>query len=345
MDADELKLRQLAGQFLLAPSAPVTVGRALCGLQAQFMKNALHALAIRSGGPDPALVRRLFCKSWTLRGTVHIFPADELPLYLDERLFRDDGWDAPSFWNQRPDWPLTPARQQELSALIRRLLAAGPLPREALKRLCRENGMTAAEEAGMFHPWGGGVRELCERGFVHYLAQEEKVLALSPAVRPLPEAERETILARRYFTHYAPATIHDAMYFFHTGAGRVKSWLAKLPVRETVFGGRTYFSLDGPEPAGDLPECLFLAGFDPLLLGHEKRESLFLEPDDRRAVFTLSGLVRPVLLLHGRAAGVWKQSGKQFRVTPFRPLGDAERAAVHRAADALWPQLRTLTIE
>ena len=34
---------------------------------------------------------------------------------------------------------------QELSALIRRLLAAGPLPREKLKRLCRENGMTAAE--------------------------------------------------------------------------------------------------------------------------------------------------------------------------------------------------------
>ncbi len=50
----------------------------------------------------------------------------------------------------------------------------------------------------------------------------------------------------------------------------VKSWLKQLPVTETLLDGKSYFYIDNGLPAGSLPVCLFLAGFDQLMLGYEK---------------------------------------------------------------------------
>ncbi len=43
----------------------------------------------------------------------------------------------------------------------------------------------------------------------------------------------------------------------------------------------------------EIPDCLFLAGFDPLLMGYEKKESPFLPPEYLRKVFSLAGIVMP----------------------------------------------------
>ena len=40
MTLEELKIRQLTNQYLLAPADKLTVMRDLCGVQAQFMTNA-----------------------------------------------------------------------------------------------------------------------------------------------------------------------------------------------------------------------------------------------------------------------------------------------------------------
>lgn len=44
MELTEIKIRQLTNQHLITPTDKLTVVRDLCGLQAQFMSNALHAL-------------------------------------------------------------------------------------------------------------------------------------------------------------------------------------------------------------------------------------------------------------------------------------------------------------
>lgn len=101
--------------------------------------------------------------------------------------------------------------------------------------------MTEAEEISMFDPWGGGVREMCERGFINYVVQEKKAFCISPAFTPIPEQEANLEMARRYFTHMGPSTIHDAMYYFHAKAAQVKNWLFELPVSTTECEGKTYF--------------------------------------------------------------------------------------------------------
>ena len=76
MDRDELLLRRLNGQHLLMPGE--NPAGDLCGLQAQFLRNAIHALRIRTGAADVSGL----VKTWTLRGTVHLIPECDLPLYV-----------------------------------------------------------------------------------------------------------------------------------------------------------------------------------------------------------------------------------------------------------------------
>ena len=47
MTADEIRLRRITNQYLTEPGDKLTVVRDLCGIQAQFMVNALHSLKIR----------------------------------------------------------------------------------------------------------------------------------------------------------------------------------------------------------------------------------------------------------------------------------------------------------
>ena len=119
MTEQDIRLRRLAGQYLSAPAPAHTVARALCGFQAQYPQNALHALSLRTDGEGPAQARLV--KSWTLRGTIHLFSEDDLPVYLGltaGNRFRCNEWSAPSFWNQRPGWALTPARQAYFTDVI-----------------------------------------------------------------------------------------------------------------------------------------------------------------------------------------------------------------------------------
>ena len=74
MTLEELKIRQMTNQYLLSPSDKLTVARDLCGVQAQFMTNALHSLKIRCNDFDERTVPEGLVKNWSVRGTVHFLP-------------------------------------------------------------------------------------------------------------------------------------------------------------------------------------------------------------------------------------------------------------------------------
>ena len=336
MTEEEIKLRRLAGQHLLRKSEGQTVVRDLCGVQAQFMANAVHALRIRCGSVHTgALV-----KNWTLRGTVHLFSQEDLPLFIGHEYYRLEDWSVPTWWNQREDWALTPDRQKYFSEVILAALGEGPLGREELKAVCRRAGMTGAEEGSMFHPWGGGIRELCERGFMHYAAEERKRFCLTPEFTPMPKETARLELARRYFTHFGPATLKDAAYFFGTTQREIKGLLDSLPVTAAAHGGKTFFYIEGgTPPLGEMPRCLFLAGFDQLMLGYEKKESLFLPREHLRGIFNRAGIVYPVLLVDGTVAGRWKMKNGKLTVTLFASAGQKQ---ISDAASHLFHDLKRI---
>ena len=68
MTKDEIKLRQVTNQYLMTPAPKLQVVRDLCGVQAQFMTNALHSLKIRCNDFDEATVADGLVKNWRSEG-------------------------------------------------------------------------------------------------------------------------------------------------------------------------------------------------------------------------------------------------------------------------------------
>lgn len=346
MTLEEIKVRQLTNQHIIMPADKMTVVRDLCGIQSQFMVNVMHSLKIRCTDYDENTVSEGLVKNWTVRGTVHVFAEDDLPLFMhcnDGKDYLRNEWNGYSFWNQRDKWALTPERQKYFSEVILTALKDGPRTREELKEICCINGMTEEEESSMFDPWGGGIRELCERGFMHYVVQEKKAFCLSPEFVPIPEKQAKLELARRYFTHMAPATIHDAMYYFHTSASQVKEWLSALPVKGEECEGKTYYYIENRNIyGGNIPQCIFLAGFDQLMLAYDKKESLYLKPENMRGIFNLSGIVMPAIMLNGQVVGKWKKKNKKLLIELFSDVSKKEKALIKDKAEALWNDISAI---
>ena len=116
MQIDDILLLRMNRQYLFAPAKDeFTVLCGLCGLQAQFYGNCLHALRLRCGkAPDEDILRTSAVKTWTLRGTLHVIALDDLPLFL---------YDGRSHFlrpcdTMENDDHLSAARKRELLSLI-----------------------------------------------------------------------------------------------------------------------------------------------------------------------------------------------------------------------------------
>lgn len=334
MTFEEIKLRRLAGQHLLQPADTQTVVKDLCGVQAQFLSHGLHGLSIRSDIVDTAGL----IKSWTNRGTMHLFSAEDLPLFLHQ----DRQINLRPVDTMETDAYLSADRKAYFAALILDAVGAGIEEREALKALCTARGMTDSEAESIFNPWGGLLRALCEEGKLCHKVQEKKAFQLCPAFEPMEKEAAQLELLRRYFTNFGPATVKDASYFFGWTQGRVKNLLSKLPAETFCLDNRVYHHTGSRLPDQDIPRCLFLAGFDQLMLGYEKTEGLFLPPEHLRDIFTLAGIVRPAVLVNGTVAGWWNLKDRKLKIALFT---DTDRTAITDAADALWADLKSVTIE
>ena len=336
MTVEELKRIRLYRQHLTDRADKQTVVKDLCGLQCQFMTYAYHSLRIRcSETLDPKTFGDGLVKNWTLRGTVHVFSKDDLPLFrYDVGTYKSDEWDDTTYNGTL--W-ISGERKRCFAKLICDLVSAGTDTREELRSECRSAGMTGAEESYVFNGWGGLLRPLCERGFLTYKVQEKKAFALSPDYVPMNKdgAKREQM--KRYLEHIAPATVRDISYFLGYSQTEVKKILETLPIDNLNVDGTDYFYMgELPDDCPDIPDCVFLSGFDQLLLGYEKKDSIFLPPEHLRGIFTLTGIVLPALLINGTVAGRWKRSGRKIEITPFRKLLKREMKTIGSCALKLW---------
>lgn len=278
---DDLKRRILYHQHLTDPVDKLTACRDLNGFQAQFLSNAFHALQSRCGESlDVDSWGAGLVKSWTVRGTVHVFAEEDLPLFLHENRTNF----LRPIDRMETDEYITKERKQYFADYILELVGSGVDTRDELRTKCFEKGMTEREAESVFNSWGGTIRYLAEAGKICYKVQEKKAFQFCPVFEPMERETAEREMARRYFAHFGAATVKDAAYYFGATQKCVKQWMKELPLAEIECEGEIYYEIErvgwsavtenSPDDISDIPDCILLAGFDQLMLGYEKDKYL-----------------------------------------------------------------------
>lgn len=104
-------------------------------------------------------------------------------------------------------------------------------------------------------------------------------------------------------------------------------WRHRVRARSTARRARQ------PAPQLEpLPPPQLLGPFDPLLLGWRSR-SLVL--GDRQEVVTVNGIIRPIVLIKGRAAGTWTMRDDRVELRLWEEQSRATTGAVGREASAV----------
>ena len=337
---DQVRARRLSRSHLVerAPAQRlVEVVRDVCGIHAQVMGSAELQLAARVDGITQADVRdalwerRELVKTWTLRGTLHIHPADELGLWTAARRAVVGEEDYVT-----EDAALVPA----VVAAIGSALAGSKLTREELAD-------------AVVAQIGPGPRELLASGWGYYLGDAaiagvlcfgppagSKVTFVHPgdwlgAQREWEPREALREVVRRYADAYGPVTHRQFREWFTS-----KSLTAE-------FAKQLFDELDLPEvvlPPRVDGSVRLLPEYDVYVMGFREREQLV--PPGVREQVAAHGKGRyegpagtPFLLVDGVCAGIWsrKKSAKRIELTvePARKLSRAERAGVEAEAERI----------
>ena len=259
---------------MLKKTDKATVVSDLCGLQAQFANNPKYALRIRASDFSEAGWGDGLVKIWSFRGTLHAVGTDEVGLFLSAR-------GVPNAWDDSW-WGLKKEIKPYWSEFIYERILEGANGREELKQECRKKGMQEDVVAKVFHGWGGLFKEMCARGMIAYDIGRAKRFVVCDNLSFLSKDEARASTIKRYFRAYAPATIADCAAF----TGYKKREVLKLiedhciPLRSVMCEGVEYYGLDdGNEGGGsNIPNCIFLAGFDQMIMPDFDSESAFLMP-------------------------------------------------------------------
>ncbi|WP_030167169.1 winged helix DNA-binding domain-containing protein [Spirillospora albida] len=328
-------------QFIdpVGAGSAVDVVRRLAGVQAQVASAAELAVAVRrsaavAGDVARALLDdRTLVKTWSMRGTLHLLPADEAAAYL-VLCGAVRTWEKPS-WQKA--FGATPADLEAIAEAAAEALAGGAaLTREELVAAVIDatGSRHLAEVLGS--GWGTLLKPLAWWGVLcHGPAQGTRVTFTSPAawlpswtgLPPADEAARTVVHA--YLGAHGPATL-DAFdtWLMRKGnrKGDLRSWFAAAEdgmATVEVEGVPMYVleehldELADTEPSGAVR---LLGAFDQYVLGAGTGAGYLVPQEHRGDVSRKAGWISPVVLHEGRVAGVWEAVDGDLAVTSFADL-------------------------
>ena len=334
---DQVRARRLARSFLTERSTDlVDVARQVGGIHAQVQMSAELQLAARVDGITRQDVRdalwrdRTLVKAWTLRGTLHLHPADEVAFWLAARQALASEPTELTAWPDPKGVVHTPVSAEELveiQAAVWDSFDGRPLLRDEL-------ATEVVRRVGKKHE--GRLRS----GFAFFTdelvqgpPQGNRITLARPdqwidGWRPVDAAYAQREVLLRYLWAYGPARPAD-----------FREWFGDVPcdvldVEEVEVEGRRAYVLAGdtefPDPQTSVR---LLPEYDVYVMGFRERDELV--PKRVREQVATQGRGRyegpagvRFLLLDGVAMGLWqrKKLAKriEINVAPVRRLGRAE---------------------
>jgi len=337
--------RRLARQRLLAPAPAahlVETVRAVGGIQAQILSAAELAIGARVAGitrqdAQAALwERHTLVKTYGPRGTLHLLPADELPLWM-AALRAAEALSGPP-WYQRAG--LESSQADDLLDAIGAALDGRCLTRKELADVVTSRVGEWARER-LLSAWGELLAPAALAGKLCFGPGTGSQVSFVRADEWIGHWEkhdpRDALieLCRRYIATYGPATHQDIAHWFRLKPEQARGLMESLAaeLEEVEFLGRRAWLLasdtrDDPQEA-DESSLWLLPQYDCYLLGCGPRERIV--PEVARPRVNTYGRGRfesatglPVLLIDGAVAGMWerRRRGKtnELRVESFVEL-------------------------
>jgi hypothetical protein len=336
--------RRMARHALTEPApdlGPAEVARVLCGAHAQVLSAAELSIGRRIAGATRADVQhalwedRTLVKTFGPRGTVHLLPAADLPMWTGALSA------LPSSVPAHPEPVRFPPEQaEEVIAAIGEALADTELTIDELTgAIMDRTGPWAGEETmeafgGRWPRWRQLTSTAAHRGMLCFGPNRGPKVTYTNPHRWLPgfgpddgAAALRTLLMR-YLYAYGPAT---PQHFAR--------WLSIPPQRavelfDELAGQLEHVELDGAPgwtmaddtstPSQPHRGIRLLGYFDAFVVASQPRERLYPGPAATRGL-TPAGQAGnyPVMLVDGVVGGVWHQrrSGRTLAIT-VEPLGE-----------------------
>jgi hypothetical protein len=295
---------------------PVDVARRLAGVQAQVASAAELAIAGRQAEPRPgavteALTDRRLVKTWAMRGTLHLLPADEAAAYLTVSGAHRN-WERAS-WQKT--FGATPADLEAIAEAATDALSGGTaLSREELTAeiVDRTGSGHLAEVLGS--GWGTLLKPLAWWKVLCFgPSRGNRVTFVSAAWLPETPDPAATVV-RAFLGAHGPTTptLFDKVWLSRgvTRKALLKSWFTEaVEVTEVDVEGerRVMLAEHVAELAATPPSTAvrLLGAFDAYVLGAGTGATEIVPAEHRTAVSRSGGWISPVVLRGGRVAGVW----------------------------------------
>lgn len=169
-----------------------------------------------------------------------------------------------------------------------------------------------------------------------YALLDERV----PPTAILSREEAIGELTKRYFTSHAPATLKDFIWWSGLRAADARKGLEmnrSMLVSEEI-DGQTYYLPDSLIKPQDDPASLhLLPAFDEFMVSYKDRTAA-LDAHLTKEAITGNGIFKPVVVVNGKIAGIWRRSYKKDSITVektlFGELSDFDHEAFHSKARA-----------
>src|SRR3954471_16217579 len=315
----EVALLRLVAQRIAGPRATSpadAVGR-LLAVQGQDYPGALLSVALRTSGAkrgdvEAALDAGEIVRSWPMRSTLHLVPAEDLGWLLalcGPRVLAGAA-------KRRATLGLDAADAERARELAVAALSGGRrLSRAGMLRMLEEGGIATTGQRGYHLLWYAaqtgtvclGPTEGAEQLFV--LADE---WIRHPRHLDGEAALRE--LALRFFRGHGPATVADLARWAGLGLTGVRRGLAAVRDRLTALDGTEHLldpaTLDLLDAVRAEARGLFLLpGFDEFVLGYGDRTAVLDPAFADRIVPGGNGMFRPTVVHGGRIVGTWRRGG------------------------------------
>jgi hypothetical protein len=332
----------------------LAVASRLCGLHAQVMSSAeLTAWARvedldREAVPRALWDDRTLVKTWAMRGTLHLLPASELPLW-HAALGTSPRYLRPALWQKY--YGITMEELDRVTEAIAAALDGRLMTREELAReVIRLTGSAAFGAKLAESSWGTMLRPAAFTGRLCFgPSAGQRVRFTRPNTwlatarhRPGPPVDPQAAppaVARRFLAAHGPATFRDfARWWNGGGISTARQWIGSLGDEVTpveLDGTQAWMLAADAREVRELPpirSVRLLPGFDQYVIAASCHAEHLLPGDLRRRVYRPQGWISPVLLVTGRMQGIWRHERKGSRIEVTIESFTKPAAWVRRAA-------------